>query len=82
MFLEGPGCVVQIVEHPLANPQHQGTVPANQFGESAFVAPRGKLFQQLPGPAQKVVFAPDGRHIATANANGTVYILRLAASAK
>jgi RNA polymerase sigma factor (sigma-70 family) len=31
----------------------------------------------LPGPVWNAVFAPDGRLIATANGNGTVYILRL-----
>jgi WD40 repeat protein len=31
----------------------------------------------LPGPVLSVAFAADGRHLATANANGTVYILRL-----
>jgi WD40 repeat protein len=33
---------------------------------------------QLPGPVHGVAIAPDGRHAATANANGTVYILRIA----
>jgi len=33
---------------------------------------------QLPGPVHAVAFAHDGRHIATANGNGTVYIFRLA----
>jgi hypothetical protein len=32
---------------------------------------------QLPGGVAAVCFAPDGRHLAAANANGTVYILRL-----
>ena len=32
---------------------------------------------QFPGPVHDVAFASDGRHIGTANANGTVYILRL-----
>ena len=31
----------------------------------------------LLGGILAVDFAPDGRHLATANANGTVYILRL-----
>ena len=31
----------------------------------------------LPGPVLSFSFAADGRHLATANANGTVYILRL-----
>jgi WD40 repeat protein len=33
---------------------------------------------QLPGPVRGVTFASDGRHLAAANGNGTVYILRLA----
>jgi hypothetical protein len=33
---------------------------------------------ELPGRVYTVAFAPDGRHIATANANATIYILRLA----
>jgi WD40 repeat protein len=36
----------------------------------------------LPGPANGLAFAPDSRHLATANANGTVYILRLAEPAQ
>ncbi|MCS6850683.1 MAG: protein kinase [Gemmataceae bacterium] len=32
----------------------------------------------LPGPAMSLAYAADGRHLATGNANGTVYILRLA----
>jgi WD40 repeat protein len=32
---------------------------------------------QLPGPVAAVAWAPDSRHLATANANGTVYILRV-----
>jgi WD40 repeat protein len=35
---------------------------------------------QLPGPVTQVTFAADGGHLATTNANGTVYILRLTAS--
>jgi serine/threonine protein kinase/WD40 repeat protein len=31
----------------------------------------------LPGPIHDTAFSPDGTHLATANANGTVYILRL-----
>jgi WD40 repeat protein/serine/threonine protein kinase len=33
---------------------------------------------QFPGPVHAIAFAHDGRHLATANGNGTVYILRLA----
>jgi hypothetical protein len=29
-----------------------------------------------------VAFAPDGRHLAVANGNGTLYLLRLAGGAK
>jgi WD40 repeat protein len=32
----------------------------------------------FPGVVCGVAFAPDGRHLATANSNGTVYVLRLA----
>jgi WD40 repeat protein/serine/threonine protein kinase len=32
---------------------------------------------RLPGPVERLVFAPDHHHLATANSNGTVYILRL-----
>jgi WD40 repeat protein len=34
---------------------------------------------QLPGKVNRVLFAPDGRHLLTANGNGTSYIVRLAA---
>jgi WD40 repeat protein len=33
----------------------------------------------LPGPVQALALAGDGKHVATANSNGTVYILRLPA---
>jgi WD40 repeat protein/tRNA A-37 threonylcarbamoyl transferase component Bud32 len=33
---------------------------------------------QLPGAVQGVVFSPDGRHVATANGNGTLYVFRRA----
>ena len=32
---------------------------------------------QLPGTVYRVAFADDGRHLITANANGTLYVLRL-----
>jgi WD40 repeat protein len=32
---------------------------------------------RLPGEVGQVVFAPDGRHLATANGNGTVYVFRV-----
>jgi serine/threonine-protein kinase len=34
---------------------------------------------KCPGPVLGLALTPDGRHLATANANGTVYILRLPA---
>jgi WD40 repeat protein len=38
----------------------------------------GKLREwKLPGSVWRAVFAPDGRHLATVNRNGTLYILRL-----
>ena len=39
---------------------------------------KNRLHEWLsPGPVFSVFFAPDGRHIATGNSNGTIYILRL-----
>jgi WD40 repeat protein len=35
---------------------------------------------RLPGPVHGVAWAPDSRHLATANANGTVYIFRIPAA--
>ncbi len=32
---------------------------------------------RMPGPVRGLAFAPDGRHLATANGNGTVYVVRL-----
>jgi WD40 repeat protein/serine/threonine protein kinase len=34
---------------------------------------------KLPGSVEHVVFAPDGRHLALGNSNGTVYLLRVGA---
>jgi hypothetical protein len=40
-------------------------------------ATRKKLHEWvLPGPVFRVAVAPDGRHLATANSNGTAYFLR------
>jgi WD40 repeat protein len=42
------------------------------------VAKQAKVREwQMPGPVLAVGFAPDGRHLAAANGNGTVYVLRL-----
>jgi hypothetical protein len=43
---------------------------------------RQATLKKLPGLVQSVSFAPDGRHVITANANGTAYILRLSTSAE
>lgn len=37
---------------------------------------------KLPGPVAAVAFAPDSRHLATGNGNGTIYLLRLAEAPK
>jgi len=37
---------------------------------------------QFPGPVHGLAFAPDSRHLAVANGNGTVYILRLSGGAQ
>jgi serine/threonine protein kinase/WD40 repeat protein len=41
----------------------------------------GKELRQvtLPGPAGRLAFAADNRHLVTANSNGTIYVLRLVA---
>jgi WD40 repeat protein len=36
-----------------------------------------RRWAQLPGAVLSLALAPDGQHLATANANGTAYILRL-----
>jgi WD40 repeat protein len=36
---------------------------------------------ELPGPVAALALAGDGKHVATANSNGTVYVLRLPAPA-
>jgi hypothetical protein len=33
--------------------------------------------RRMPGPITDAVLAPDGRHVATVNGDGTIYILRL-----
>ena len=37
---------------------------------------------QFPGPVHGLAFAPDSRHLAVANGNGTIYILRLSGEAQ
>ncbi len=36
-----------------------------------------RLSLTLPGPAESLAFAPDSRHLAVGNRNGTIYVLRL-----
>jgi WD40 repeat protein len=42
----------------------------------------GKVHKEIPlatlGSELRAVFSPDGRHLVTANGNGTLYVLRLA----
>ena len=45
-------------------------------------AGENKAQWELPAAPTDLAFAPDGRHLLTANLNGTVYILRLKESAK
>jgi WD40 repeat protein len=43
----------------------------------------GKLVRRLQGhdgPVLSVAFSPDGRHLVTGNANGTLFVLRPAAA--
>ena len=44
--------------------------------------PSGNKWKEwhFPGPVHGVTFAPDSRHLAVANGNGTIYLLRLAKS--
>ncbi|OAI45921.1 hypothetical protein AYO44_12245 [Planctomycetaceae bacterium SCGC AG-212-F19] len=53
-------------------------VSAGQDGRIIVWDPASKAYEwQLPGSVQSIAFAPDGQHIATANCNGTIYILRM-----
>jgi WD40 repeat protein len=50
-------------------------------GFAVYDVPSGKIVYQcgVVGRPNQIAFAPDGRHLATANANSTVYIFRLPA---
>ena len=52
---------------------------AGEDGRVVVWTPQGEVLKewQLSGPICDVSFAPDGRHLATANAEGTVFVLRL-----
>src|SRR5262249_8297412 len=53
---------------------------ADDEGRVLLCNPAGEKLGEilLPGAVRGLAFARDGRHLATANANGTVYLLRLA----
>jgi WD40 repeat protein len=64
-----------------------GKVLASSGGDGRIilwdVAAGKKLHEwQLPGPIPAVGFAPDGRHLAFANLNATIYLLRLPVSSR
>jgi WD40 repeat protein len=51
--------------------------PGNTLLVWDLVAGREVRRVALPGPANRVAFAADSRHLATANTNGTIYVLRV-----
>lgn len=58
--------------------EYDGTVRLWDLSSSP---PRRQAIQVLPPKTQSlygVAFTPEGRHLATANPDGTIYILRLA----
>jgi WD40 repeat protein len=66
-------------------PDSKTLVSASQAGQVIrWSATTGNDLMQweLPGAVNGVTYATDGRHLALANANGTVYILRLGPSPK
>jgi WD40 repeat protein len=61
-------------------PDGEGLVSAGEDGQVILHGPRsGQPLHawRFPGAVRNVAVAVDGRHLATANANGTVYVLRL-----
>jgi WD40 repeat protein/tRNA A-37 threonylcarbamoyl transferase component Bud32 len=62
----------------LATCGEDGTV---RLWERTADAPRARTIGPGPfgGPVRSVAFTPDGRYLTTANANGTVYVLRVGA---
>lgn len=62
------------------SPDGQRLAASGQFGHLVVwdVASGRKAWEtKLPYAAPHLAFAPDGRHLVTANANGTAYVLRL-----
>jgi WD40 repeat protein len=63
-------------------PDGEGLISASEDGQVILHGPSsGQPLNawRFPGAVRGVALAVDGRHVATANANGTVYILRLRA---
>jgi hypothetical protein len=52
------------------------------LGEVAVWDANGRVLARwrLPGPVNAVAFDPTGEHLATGNASGTVYVLRVGAA--
>ena len=65
--------------HPFFTTDGKLLIVAHQFGIDIHDWAAGRLVRTIPFPGAIVGLArhPDGRHVATVNANGTVYILRL-----
>jgi WD40 repeat protein len=66
-------------------PDGEGLVSAGEDGQLILHGPRsGQALNswRFPGAIRDLAVAVDGRHLATANSNGTVYILRLRSTGK
>jgi WD40 repeat protein/serine/threonine protein kinase len=66
--------------HALAFAPDGQSLAASYPGRLVVVDPVGKKVLHewhLPGTAEDLAFGPEGRYLATANGNGTVYLLRL-----
>jgi WD40 repeat protein/serine/threonine protein kinase len=82
---KAPPKVLAVKEHipcALFAPDGKSLVAATQYGKLIVWDLEGKklgVWPYFPGPVNALDIAANGRHLATANANGTVYILRLPA---
>jgi WD40 repeat protein/tRNA A-37 threonylcarbamoyl transferase component Bud32 len=72
------GLVFSSTEFLLASCAEDGTV---RLWDYSAESPRVRVFGPglFGGPVRSITFTPDGRYLATANANGTVYLLRVEA---